>query len=86
MIGFFFVILKIVQNEGVNNLEQKKLKRIFEYVWIVVVFFVGYYFLKEKSIWVLFLMMFLLVGLGMLFINFFFDSLNVWKNKKKGMK
>ena len=40
-------------------------------------------FLKRKSIWVLFLMTFLLAGLGTLFINFFFDSLNAWKNKKK---
>ncbi|AAP24820.1 conserved hypothetical protein [Bacillus anthracis str. Ames] len=47
---------------------------------------VGYYFLKEKSIWVLFLMTFLLAGLGTLFINFFFDSLNAWKKKKKGTK
>ncbi len=45
---------------------------------------VGYYYFKEKSIWVLFLMTFLLAGLGTLFINFFFDSLNAWKNKKKG--
>ncbi len=43
-------------------------------------------FLKKKSIWVLFLMTFLLAGLGTLFINFFFDSLNAWKNKKKGTK
>ena len=41
-------------------------------------------FLKRKSIWVLFLMTFLLAGLGTLFINFFFDSLNAWKNKKEG--
>ena len=41
-------------------------------------------FLKRKSIWVLFLMTFLLAGLGTLFINFFFDSLNAWKKKKKG--
>ena len=86
MIGFFFVILKVAQKEGANNLEQKKLKRILEYVWIAVVLLVGYYFLKEKSIWVLFLMTFLLAGLGTLFINFFFDSLNAWKNKKKGTK
>ena len=43
-------------------------------------------FLKRKSIWVLFLMTFLLAGLGTLFINFFFDSLNAWKKKKKGSK
>ncbi|MED3350211.1 hypothetical protein P4388_16515 [Bacillus thuringiensis] len=67
-------------------MEQKKLKRILEYVWIAVVLLVGYYFLKEKSIWVLFLMTFLLAGLGTLFINFFFDSLDAWKNKKKGTK
>ena len=64
-------------------MEEKKLKRILEYVWIAVVLLVGYYFLKEKSIWVLFLMTFLLAGLGTLFINFFFDSLNAWKKKKK---
>ncbi|PEL41327.1 hypothetical protein [Bacillus wiedmannii] len=67
-------------------MEEKKLKRILEYVWIAVVLLVGYYFLKEKSIWVLFLMTFLLAGLGALFINFFFDSLNAWKKKKKGTK
>jgi len=67
-------------------LEQKKLKRILEYVWIAVVLLVGYYLLKDKSIWVLFLMTFLLAGLGTLFINFFFDSLNAWKKKKKGTK
>ncbi|MCE0554560.1 hypothetical protein LQK80_26430 [Bacillus thuringiensis] len=57
-----------------------------EYVWIAVVLLVGYYLLKDKSIWVLFLMTFLLAGLGTLFINFFFDSLNAWKKKKKGTK
>jgi len=67
-------------------LEQKKLKRILEYVWIAVVLLVGYYLLKDKSIWVLFLMTFLLAGLGTLFINFFFDSVNAWKKKKKGTK
>ncbi|BCB35867.1 hypothetical protein BCJMU51_0731 [Bacillus cereus] len=67
-------------------MEEKKLKRILEYVWIAVVLLVGYYFLKEKSIWVLFLMTFLLAGLGTLFINFFFDSLHAWKKKKKGTK
>lgn len=51
-----------------------------------VVLLVGYYLLKDKSIWVLFLMTFLLAGLGTLFINFFFDSLNAWKKKKKGTK
>ena len=40
-------------------------------------------FLKRKSIWVLFLMTFLLAGLGTLFINFFFDSLNAWKKKRR---
>ncbi|EJS65278.1 hypothetical protein bcgnr5390_53990 [Bacillus luti] len=67
-------------------MEQKKLKRILEYVWIAVVLLVGYYLLKDKSIWVLFLMTFLLAGLGTLFINFFFDSVNAWKKKKKGTK
>ncbi|ARJ25074.1 hypothetical protein JFU18_11405 [Bacillus sp. TH22] len=67
-------------------MEQKKIKRILEYVWIAVVLLVGYYFLKEKSIWVLFLMTFLLAGLGTLFINFFFDSVNVWRKKKKEAK
>ncbi|MCU4845275.1 hypothetical protein OB992_15130 [Bacillus cereus] len=67
-------------------MEQKKLKRILEYVWIAVVLLVGNYLLKDKSIWVLFLMTFLLAGLGTLFINFFFDSLNAWKKKKKGTK
>ncbi|EKS8375786.1 hypothetical protein [Bacillus cereus] len=67
-------------------MEEKKLKRILEYVWIAVVLLVGYYLLKDKSIWVLFLMTFLLAGLGTLFINFFFDSLNAWKKKKKGTK
>ncbi len=86
MIGFFFVILKIAWKKGANNLEQKKIKRILEYVWIAVVLLVGYYFLKEKSIWVLFLMTFLLAGLGTLFINFFFDSVNVWRKKKKEAK
>ncbi|MFK4320352.1 Na+/melibiose symporter-like transporter [Bacillus sp. RC145] len=86
MIGFFFVILKIAWEKGANNLEQKKIKRILEYVWIAVVLLVGYYFLKEKSIWVLFLMTFLLAGLGTLFINFFFDSVNAWKKKKKETK
>ncbi|GAB6444825.1 MULTISPECIES: hypothetical protein [Bacillus] len=67
-------------------MEQKKLKRILEYVWIAVVLLVGYYLLKDKSIWILFLMTFLLAGLGTLFINFFFDSVNAWKKKKKGTK
>jgi len=67
-------------------LEQKKLKRILEYVWIAVVLLVGYYFLKDKSKWVLFLMTFLLAGLGALFINFFFDSVTAWKKKKKETK
>ncbi|MBO1626251.1 hypothetical protein COE15_06205 [Bacillus cereus] len=67
-------------------MEQKKLKRILEYVWTAVVLLVGYYFLKDKSIWILFLMTFLLAGLGTLFINFFFDSLNVWRKKKKEAK
>ena len=44
---------------------------------------VGYYLLKDKSIWVLFLMTFLLAGLGTLFINFFFDSVNAWKKKRR---
>ena len=38
---------------------------------------------KEKSIWVLFLMTFVLAGLGTLFINFFFDSVNAWKKKER---
>ncbi|MFE4759462.1 hypothetical protein [Bacillus mycoides] len=67
-------------------MEEKKLKRILEYVWIAVVLLVGYYLLKDKSIWVLFLMTFLLAGLGTLFINFFFDSVNAWRKKKKGTK
>ncbi|PHD54087.1 hypothetical protein COF67_01360 [Bacillus toyonensis] len=67
-------------------MEQKKLKRILEYVWIAVVLLVGYYLLKDKSIWILFLMTFLLAGLGTLFINFFFDSVNAWKKKKKKKK
>jgi hypothetical protein len=67
-------------------LEEKKLKRILEYVWIAVVLLVGYYLLKDKSIWVLFLMTFLLAGLGTLFINFFFDSVNAWRKKKKEAK
>jgi hypothetical protein len=67
-------------------LEEKKLKRILEYVWIAVVLLVGYYLLKDKSIWILFLMTFLLAGLGTLFINFFFDSVNAWRKKKKETK
>ncbi|MFK4467384.1 hypothetical protein [Bacillus sp. RC252] len=67
-------------------MEEKKLKRILEYVWIAVVLLVGYYLLKDKSIWILFLMTFLLAGLGTLFINFFFDSVNVWRKKKKETK
>jgi len=67
-------------------LEEKKIKRILEYVWIAVVLLVGYYLLKDKSIWVLFLMTFLLAGLGTLFINFFFDSVNAWRKKKKETK
>ncbi|MEY8350110.1 MULTISPECIES: hypothetical protein [Bacillus cereus group] len=67
-------------------MEQKKLKRILEYVWTAVVLLVGYYFLKDKSLWILFLMTFVLAGLGTLFINFFFDSLNVWRKKKKETK
>ena len=86
MIGFFFVILKVEQKKGAGNLEKKKQKRILEYVWIAVVLLVGYYLLKDKSIWVLFLMTFLLAGLGTLFINFFFDSVNAWKKKKKETK
>ncbi|CAM4104815.1 hypothetical protein COJ48_28595 [Bacillus cereus] len=67
-------------------MEEKKIKRILEYVWIAVVLLVGYYLLKDKSIWVLFLMTFLLAGLGTLFINFFFDSVNAWRKKKKETK
>ncbi|ABY41988.1 hypothetical protein P4U03_13865 [Bacillus mycoides] len=67
-------------------MEEKKLKRILEYVWIAVVLLVGYYLLKDKSIWILFLMTFLLAGLGTLFINFFFDSVNAWRKKKKETK
>ncbi|MGE7851320.1 hypothetical protein ACQKNN_09860 [Bacillus paramycoides] len=67
-------------------MEEKKIKRILEYVWIAVVLLVGYYLLKDKSIWVLFLMTFLLAGLGTLFINFFFDSINAWRKKKKETK
>ncbi|MFB5253316.1 hypothetical protein ACE38F_23830 [Bacillus mycoides] len=67
-------------------MEEKKLKRILEYVWIAVVLLVGYYLLKDKSIWVLFLMTFVLAGLGTLFINFFFDSVNAWRKKKKEAK
>ncbi|MFJ8416677.1 hypothetical protein [Bacillus paramycoides] len=67
-------------------MEEKKIKRILEYVWIAVVLLVGYYLLKDKSIWVLFLMTFLLAGLGTLFINFFFDSVNAWTKKKKETK
>ncbi|MED1093331.1 hypothetical protein [Bacillus paramycoides] len=67
-------------------MEEKKIKRILEYVWIAVVLLVGYYLLKDKSIWVLFLMTFLLAGLGTLFINFFFDSVNAWRKKKKHKK
>ncbi|PGZ14975.1 hypothetical protein [Bacillus cereus] len=67
-------------------MEQKKLKRILEYVWTAVVLLVGYYFLKDKSLWILFLMTFVLAGLGTLFINFFFDSLNIWRKKKKETK
>lgn len=87
MASFFFVILKVErQDKGAKNLEQKKLKRILEYVWTAVVLLVGYYFLKDKSLWILFLMTFVLAGLGTLFINFFFDSLNVWRKKKKETK
>ncbi|MED1412289.1 MULTISPECIES: hypothetical protein [Bacillus] len=67
-------------------MEEKKIKRILEYVWIAVVLLVGYYLLKDKSIWVLFLMTFLLAGLGTLFINFFFDSVNAWRKNKKETK
>ncbi len=75
-----------MKHKGAKDLEQKKLKRILEYVWTAVVLLVGYYFLKDKSIWILFLMTFVLAGLGTLFINFFFDSLNVWRKKKKETK
>ncbi|MEH7456024.1 hypothetical protein CON65_16810 [Bacillus pseudomycoides] len=67
-------------------MEEKKLKRILEYVWIVVVLLVGYYVFKDKSKWMLFLLTFLLAGLGTLFINFFFDSVTAWKKKKKDTK
>lgn len=87
MASFFFVILKVErQDKGAKKLEQKKLKRILEYVWTAVVLLVGYYFLKDKSLWILFLMTFVLAGLGTLFINFFFDSLHVWRKKKKETK
>ncbi|AIK39294.1 hypothetical protein BG07_1539 [Bacillus pseudomycoides] len=87
MASFFFVILKVErQDKGAKDLEEQKLKRILEYVWIAVVLLVGYYFLKDKSKWVLFLMTFLLAGLGALFINFFFDSVTAWKKKKKETK
>ena len=47
MIGFFCYTKNSIE-KGANNLEEKKLKRILEYVWIAVVLLVGYYFLKEK--------------------------------------
>lgn len=72
--------------EGADDVKEKKIKRILEYVWIGVVLLVGYYWLEEKSLWVLFLITFLLAGLGALFINFFFDSVMAWRKKKKASK
>ncbi|CAG9613168.1 hypothetical protein BACCIP111899_02363 [Bacillus rhizoplanae] len=67
-------------------MSKQKIKRILEFVWVAVVLLVGYKYLQEKSLWVLFLITFLLAGLGTLFINFFFDSIETWKKKKKERK
>ncbi|MCP1122511.1 hypothetical protein CN326_08410 [Bacillus sp. AFS018417] len=67
-------------------MSKKTIKRILEYTWIIVVLLVGYKYLQEKSLWVLFLITFLLAGLGTLFINFFFDSIETWKKRKEKQK
>jgi hypothetical protein len=65
---------------------KKTIKRILEYIWIIVVLLVGYKYLQEKSLWVLFLITFLLAGLGTLFINFLFESIEAWKKKREEQK
>ncbi|MGG2067042.1 hypothetical protein [Bacillus sp. S14(2024)] len=64
-------------------MSKKAIKRILEYIWIIVVLLVGYKYLQEKSLWVLFLVTFILAGLGALFINFFFESIETWKKRKE---
>ncbi|PHA02561.1 hypothetical protein COE51_02925 [Bacillus pseudomycoides] len=67
-------------------MSKKTIKRILEYIWIIVVLLVGYKYLQEKSLWVLFLVTFLLAGLGTLFINFLFESIDAWKKKREEQK
>ncbi|MFD0772162.1 hypothetical protein ACFQZ1_26010 [Bacillus sp. CGMCC 1.60114] len=67
-------------------MSKKTIKRILEYIWIIVVLLVGYKYLQEKSLWVLFLITFILAGLGALFINFFFESIETWKKRKEEQK
>lgn len=67
-------------------MSKKTIKRILEYIWIIVVLLVGYKYLQEKSLWVLFLITFLLAGLGTLFINFLFESIEAWKKKREEQK
>ncbi|MEI4831270.1 hypothetical protein WAX78_17735 [Bacillus sp. FJAT-53711] len=67
-------------------MSKKAIKRILEYIWIIVVLLVGYKYLQEKSLWVLFLITFILAGLGALFINFFFESIETWKKRKEEQK
>ena len=64
-------------------MSNQKKKQILEYIWVGIVLLVGYKFLGDKSLWKLFLITFVLGGLGALFINFFFDSMETWKKKKK---
>ncbi|MGG2093597.1 hypothetical protein AB1283_12955 [Bacillus sp. S13(2024)] len=64
-------------------MSKKAIKRILEYIWIIVVLLVGYKYLQEKSLWILFLVTFILAGLGALFINFFFESIETWKKRKE---
>ncbi|MFD3448780.1 hypothetical protein ACFDTO_29810 [Microbacteriaceae bacterium 4G12] len=61
-------------------MQTDKLKRIIEYIWTGIVLIIGYTFFKDKGLWMLFLLTFLVAGAGTLLINLFFI---LWKRKQK---
>ncbi|WP_369900938.1 hypothetical protein [Bacillus manliponensis] len=67
-------------------MKQKTIKNILEYVWIGIVLLFGYYYLKDQSFWILFLVTFVLAGAGALSINFLFEGLAMRKKKKEQNK
>lgn len=70
------------KDKGANELKQKTIKNILEYVWIGIVLLFGYFYLKDAKLWVLFLVTFVLAGAGALAINFFFEGLEMRKKRK----